>query len=162
MIASTKTEKGTDSTCIVQVFVDNNDDTNDNGNNQNHSTDCTNHWLVRNLQNFIKPVKLDELLYPDLEVFTNKRVELDQIIIDWTHDEILQSEPLLLQQPLLYQNMKGKWYTKEYGSLVLHFFNHQTHHRGQVTTLLSQIGMDVGVTDLLELIPNIELDDEEM
>jgi uncharacterized damage-inducible protein DinB len=32
--------------------------------------------------------------------------------------------------------------------LVTHMFNHQTHHRGQVSTLLSQAGIDVGVTDL--------------
>ncbi len=32
---------------------------------------------------------------------------------------------------------------------VAHFFNHQTHHRGQVTTLLMQRGVDPGVTDLL-------------
>ena len=32
-----------------------------------------------------------------------------------------------------------------------HFFNHQTHHRGQVTTLLSQRGIDPGVTDLIWL-----------
>lgn len=32
--------------------------------------------------------------------------------------------------------------------LVSHLFNHQTHHRGQITTLLSQSGRDVGVTDL--------------
>ena len=34
---------------------------------------------------------------------------------------------------------------------AVHFFNHQTHHRGQVTTLLSQRGIDPGVTDLLWL-----------
>jgi uncharacterized damage-inducible protein DinB len=34
----------------------------------------------------------------------------------------------------------------------VHFFNHQTHHRGQVTTLLTQAGQDVGDTDLLALI----------
>ncbi len=28
-------------------------------------------------------------------------------------------------------------------------FNHQTHHRGQITTLLSQAGIDVGPTDML-------------
>jgi uncharacterized damage-inducible protein DinB len=27
-------------------------------------------------------------------------------------------------------------------------FNHQTHHRGQATTLLSQAGVDVGATDM--------------
>ena len=31
---------------------------------------------------------------------------------------------------------------------VVHMFNHQTHHRGQLTTLLSQMGHDPGVTDL--------------
>lgn len=32
--------------------------------------------------------------------------------------------------------------------LVLHMFNHQTHHRGQLSTLLTQAGIDIGVTDL--------------
>ncbi|HQR55830.1 MAG TPA: DinB family protein [Burkholderiaceae bacterium] len=31
---------------------------------------------------------------------------------------------------------------------VMQMFNHQTHHRGQVTTLLKQAGVDPGVTDL--------------
>ena len=35
---------------------------------------------------------------------------------------------------------------------LTHFFNHQTHHRGQVTTLLTQQGVDVGVTDLIALV----------
>jgi len=39
--------------------------------------------------------------------------------------------------------------------LVTHFFNHQTHHRGQLTTLLSQGGHDPGVTDLMWL-PGLE------
>lgn len=32
--------------------------------------------------------------------------------------------------------------------LVTHMFNHQTHHRGQLTTVLSQLGYDPGITDL--------------
>ena len=35
--------------------------------------------------------------------------------------------------------------------LTTHFFNHQTHHRGQLTTLLSQCGLDPGITDLMWL-----------
>ncbi len=31
---------------------------------------------------------------------------------------------------------------------VMQLFNHQTHHRGQVTTLLKQLGVDPGETDL--------------
>ena len=34
---------------------------------------------------------------------------------------------------------------------VTHFFNHQTHHRGQITTLLKQFGLDPGVTDFMPL-----------
>jgi uncharacterized damage-inducible protein DinB len=36
---------------------------------------------------------------------------------------------------------------------VAHMFNHQTHHRGQLTTLLMQRGIDPGVTDLLAVPP---------
>jgi uncharacterized damage-inducible protein DinB len=32
--------------------------------------------------------------------------------------------------------------------LVAHLFNHQTHHRGQITTMLSQLGIDIGSTDI--------------
>lgn len=35
---------------------------------------------------------------------------------------------------------------------VAHLFNHQTHHRGQITTLLSQAGQDPGVTDLVAML----------
>lgn len=42
--------------------------------------------------------------------------------------------------------------------VVQHIFNHQTHHRGQLTTLLEQAGVDFGVTDLLVL-PGVQLPD---
>ncbi len=35
---------------------------------------------------------------------------------------------------------------------VQHFFNHQTHHRGQATTLLKQLGKDPGVTDYVQFL----------
>jgi uncharacterized damage-inducible protein DinB len=50
--------------------------------------------------------------------------------------------------------MKGEFYIKNFGYLLLHFFNHQTHHRGQISTLFNQIGIDVGTADLLVCIPN--------
>lgn len=39
-------------------------------------------------------------------------------------------------------------------AVVVQIFNHQTHHRGQVTTLLKQLGEDPGVTDV-PLMPGI-------
>ena len=34
-----------------------------------------------------------------------------------------------------------------YWAAIVQVFNHETHHRGQVTTLLKQLGKDPGVTD---------------
>lgn len=48
-----------------------------------------------------------------------------------------------------YSGLTKSTRTKPAWLLVTHLFNHQTHHRGQVTTLLSQQGIDPGVTDLM-------------
>jgi len=37
--------------------------------------------------------------------------------------------------------------------LVAHFFNHQTHHRGQVHAMLTAAGQETGDTDLFLLVP---------
>jgi uncharacterized damage-inducible protein DinB len=39
------------------------------------------------------------------------------------------------------------------GFWVVQMFNHQTHHRGQVATLLTQLGQDIGSTDLHMSVP---------
>ena len=42
----------------------------------------------------------------------------------------------------------GRNVTRPRWLLIVHMFNHQTHHRGQVHTMLLQAGADPGVTDL--------------
>ena len=39
--------------------------------------------------------------------------------------------------------------------LVAHFFNHQTHHRGQAHTLLTAAGQRTGDTDLFLVVPEM-------
>ena len=39
--------------------------------------------------------------------------------------------------------------------LVTHFFNHQTHHRGQAHAMLTAVGQETGDTDLFLLVPAI-------
>jgi uncharacterized damage-inducible protein DinB len=85
----------------------------------------------------------------DLATLQAYRSELDAIILDWAQ-QVTADE---LAQPFSYRNIKGEAYCKPFGSLVLHFFNHQTHHRGQISTLLYQAGVDIGVTDLPAWIP---------
>ena len=48
--------------------------------------------------------------------------------------------------------MAGKTFNQPFSSLLNHLFLHQVHHRGQVTVLLSQSGVDFGDTDLIEII----------
>ncbi len=95
-----------------------------------------------------QPQALAQILIADFSALTQQRRELDKTIIAWCE----QLDPNDLSYTLAYENMKGEAQNKNFGSLMLHFFNHQTHHRGQATTLLSQKGLDVGVTDLLALI----------
>ena len=97
------------------------------------------------------PAALNHLLYPDFAELRERRRRLDALIQDWAG---ALREPDL-DVPLEYRNTKGVLARREFGSLVVHLFNHQTHHRGQVTTLLTQAGQDVGVTDLLMLMPNL-------
>lgn len=56
---------------------------------------------------------------------------------------------------LAYTNSRGIASRRDFGGVILHFFNHQTHHRGQATTLLSQAGIDIGATDLLLRVPEL-------
>jgi uncharacterized damage-inducible protein DinB len=96
-----------------------------------------------------KPRSLDEILFSDFRELSKHRAMLDGVIEQWVNG-LTQAD---LNQVLCYSNLKGTRICKRFSGLMLHFFNHQTHHRGQITTLLSQFGKDVGVTDLFALLP---------
>ena len=100
------------------------------------------------LNSIATPGNLKQLAFANLAELSAHRAWLDQLIIDWVKS-LHESH---LDQRLRYHNMRGVAAEKPFFGLLVHFFNHQTHHRGQVTTLLSQAGVDVGVTDLLALI----------
>jgi len=97
-----------------------------------------------------QPTALDAMNFTDLPALRARRVELDAAILAWA--AVVRDDQLDL--PLAYANMKGQPMNKHFFSLTMTVFNHQTHHRGQTTTLLTQAGVDVGVTDLLALIPD--------
>jgi uncharacterized damage-inducible protein DinB len=84
-------------------------------------------------------------LYPDWEGLKRERAEFDDTIIAWT-DEIapnwLDGDLTWLSAAVRREVTKPKW------QLVSHFFNHQTHHRGQVHAMLTQAGAKPHDTDL--------------
>lgn len=99
------------------------------------------------------PARLDEPLFTSLQPMATHRAWLDGVIAAWA-EELKETD---LDLVIHYERMNGEALDKPLFGLLMHFFNHQTHHRGQVSTLLSQAGVDVGVTDLLALIPNVGL-----
>jgi uncharacterized damage-inducible protein DinB len=94
------------------------------------------------------PVTYDER-EGDFGLLHQRRAMLDKIILEWAG----QLAGADLDHVLKYNNVKGMPFSRPFSALVMHFFNHQTHHRGQATALLSQAGADMGSTDLLMLIP---------
>lgn len=107
---------------------------------------------LNNLPKLSNLTTLDQIVTDNIETLSKIRQELDSVIINWC--QII--EPVDLKHNLQYTNTKGTQYTKNFAQLLQHFFNHQTHHRGQASTLIYQQGIDPGVTDLLAIINNVE------
>lgn len=91
------------------------------------------------------PISLAQVLYPEFDGLKRARSAMDDVIVELTAEATNSHYESLLT----YANTKGQTFTKRLATLMQHVFNHQTHHRGQATTLLSQSGIDVGVTDLV-------------
>ena len=89
--------------------------------------------------------KIGQELYSNFDVLRQERELMDIQIIEWSKT----FSPEWLAQTFEYtSNVDGKTRALPTWILVTHMFNHQTHHRGQLTTLLSQLGYDPGITDL--------------
>lgn len=106
--------------------------------------------LLDEVEGWPRPAALAQILFDQLDALRAQREPMDRLIRDWA-GALRDAD---LDQALDYRNTQGVAARRPFSSLVLHFFNHQTHHRGQLSTLLTQAGQDVGVTDLLTLIPN--------
>ncbi len=91
---------------------------------------------------------LDQVVFDNWADLRAKRLQLDDAISQWLA-EMPQGFP---GYPMRYSNTKGVLREHPAWQALSHFFNHQTHHRGQVTTLMMQAGVDVGVTDLMALV----------
>jgi len=116
------------------------------------ATHPTGFMALAPLQQMPDPTSLDQILCPTFNEVTALRHSLDSVILDWSRT-LTESD---LDVALAYKSSKGVPATRNFFALLTHFFNHQTHHRGQITTLLSQAGVDMGVTDLLWRIPNLD------
>ena len=105
-------------------------------------------WLGRFHANPYPARSLDQELYADFGELRREREAADEEISGW----IVSLSEADLAGEITYTSMVNPQLKRQPLWLaVTHFFNHQTHHRGQLTTLLSQRGIDPGVTDLIWL-----------
>lgn len=105
-------------------------------------------WLGRFLGEPFAVRSLDQELFHDFEDLERARVETDRQIVDWAAALTDESLAGMLDYTSISNPVPR---SVEMSLAVTHLFNHQAHHRGQLTTLLSQCGKDYGVTDLLAL-----------
>lgn len=102
-------------------------------------------WIGRFINRPFSAKTIGQNLYDSFEDLRREREITDQAILKWSQ----QLTEDWLAAPFDYtSNVDGETRTLPTWILVVHLFNHQTHHRGQLTTLLSQLGHDPGVTDL--------------
>ena len=114
----------------------------------NHILVADRAWLWRLTGSGETPIALDEILYADFRVFRRALEVEDARLIETVAG--LSEE--ILPRPLRYRNMLGDEFEQPRTVLLTHLFNHQTHHRGQVHTLLTQFGVSVPALDLVYFI----------
>jgi uncharacterized damage-inducible protein DinB len=100
--------------------------------------------IYENIQDHISDVRF--VIHDDFSALRHDRSLIDAKFLNWA-TEVLSDDKL--GQVLHYRNTKGDEFSRSFADVLTHVFNHQTHHRGQVTTLLSQQNIDVGVTDFI-------------
>ena len=105
-------------------------------------------WMSRFTGSEVREASIQEspALFKDWAELKQKRIAFDQGLVDWTN----KLDPAWLYGNLTWfsgatksERVKPQWF------LLTHFFNHQTHHRGQVHAMLTAAGAKPDDTDLM-------------
>lgn len=92
-------------------------------------------WMRRFTGDGPQPDRLDQILYDDFSQLRQARAQEDEQIYNFVTD--LED----YDRTIAYQNSTGKTFRQPLDSALTHFFNHQTHHRGQVHAGLTIAGI---------------------
>lgn len=102
-------------------------------------------WMSRFDSAPLEHKALDEIPYPEFAALDAAREAEDQRIIRYaralTEDRIVAA--------LQFRTMAGEAKTMSLDIALAHFFNHQTHHRGQAHAMLSGTAVPPPAIDLL-------------
>jgi uncharacterized damage-inducible protein DinB len=89
-----------------------------------------------------------ELLFDSISEYIDKRNELDLIINSFVEE----LNPEDLDKYIKYKNWKNEDQNRNFGGLIIHFFNHHTHHRGMISLYLEFLGKENDYSNLLVLV----------
>jgi len=101
------------------------------------------------LDPFPDPVSTKDIYFDNLSDIENVRSKIDRLIFEWC--STLTDEDC--GQILIYRTTEGQEISRIASDVIQHMFNHETHHRGQLTCILSLNGVDYGCTDLPIVVP---------
>lgn len=97
------------------------------------------------------PIKQSGDMIADFAELRATRVDADARIEDWARRV---DDAWLAADLVWFSGAAQREIRAAKGKLVTHFFNHQTHHRGQAHALLTAQGQDTGDTDLFLVVPD--------
>ena len=88
---------------------------------------------------------LNIILFDTVEALLKHREKLDGYLTELVH--ALTEEDLA--RTVNYNDFHGVPQQKHAYAMLLHVFNHQTHHRGEITLLLDEMGVDNDYSNLV-------------
>ena len=98
------------------------------------------------------PIKQSAGMIEDFGVLGAEREKADASIQRWAAEA---DDNWLAGDLTWFSGAANREVTAPLQLLVTHFFNHQTHHRGQVHAMLTAAGQETGDTDLFLVVPDI-------
>jgi uncharacterized damage-inducible protein DinB len=110
----------------------------------NHLLFADSAWMAR-FQNQLPPYRLGDEIFSDFAELAKAHEQSDQHIIAFSQ---ALTDKWLTSVIHYHSGIDNRMRSLPAWALLTHIFNHQTHHRGQITTLLSQQGIDMGITDI--------------
>jgi uncharacterized damage-inducible protein DinB len=94
------------------------------------------HFICLDDKYFEKDYSFTDVIFANISEYMNMRIELDKKITEFIN-EITEND---LESILKYSNSKGMQFEKRIDGLLIHLFNHETHHRAMVSVYLEMLG----------------------
>ena len=101
-----------------------------------HLMEVENVWWER--LKLVEHTTLSGWFTGDFNELSKKLLQLSQQWYDW----IDQTNDANIHHVFAYQNSKKEHFKQPVYEMLLHLFNHQTFHRGQLVTMFRQLGVD--------------------